>query len=521
MMLSHSVLLALCLCIGHTVFACNQDPHVGVLVTAPGSYQADSSDGGANWGPGDTKVQMSFSFATCQYEKQVQGLPLNRDYDWKVAFNGKWGGDKGCNSGGNCRFNSGAAGAVLLIYNPFNSQLSYKELTSDQTTAPGASTAAPACPNPFRGRTVRAAGDFQIPFGGTVQWSATDPLTLMDFDESSCLYLLVLSRLATLKGYEWKVTFDNTWTGSIGCGNGGNCQFTTSAGGTIELVFNPNTRQLSSRPLQTVCGNGQCELGETCRSCLDDCGPCPPAVCGDGKCEDAEDCATCSDDCGKCPVCGDGICQTNENYQTCPEDCPNELPGCSIFQEEGCLSGSQTSANPGVDAKRWQTPKPGSKGYQASFQNYHVLVGYADIIYTDTSRRTADVCIQARHRYAGTVTLTYTFDGASQSSNCKRYTSSYNTILQASVTGSDGSTLKLPEIDFVWNARPLASRAGDFRNGQKGAVPEMFGWLHKDVKEECEFLGKAGYLGVKLFPVHEQLMSTQPFENSINPWYFM
>ncbi len=34
-------------------------------------------------------------------------------------------------------------------------------------------------------------------------------------------------------------------------------------------------------------------------------------------------------------------------------------------------------------------------------------------------------------------------------------------------------------------------------------------------------LGKAGYLGVKLFPVHEQLMSTQPFNNVLNPWYFM
>ncbi|CAF4245869.1 unnamed protein product, partial [Rotaria sordida] len=44
---------------------------------------------------------------------------------------------------------------------------------------------------------------------------------------------------------------------------------------------------------------------------------------------------------------------------------------------------------------------------------------------------------------------------------------------------------------------------------------------HKDVKEKCEFLGKAGYLGVKLFSVHEQLMSIQLFENAMNPWYFM
>ena len=49
----------------------------------------------------------------------------------------------------------------------------------------------------------------------------------------------------------------------------------------------------------------------------------------------------------------------------------------------------------------------------------------------------------------------------------------------------------------------------------------MFGWPHKDVMEECALLGKAGYLGVKLFPIHEQLMSTQPFNDALNPWYFM
>lgn len=50
---------------------------------------------------------------------------------------------------------------------------------------------------------------------------------------------------------------------------------------------------------------------------------------------------------------------------------------------------------------------------------------------------------------------------------------------------------------------------------------ELFGWPHKDVESECEIIAKAGYLGVKLFPVHEQLMSTQPFEDVMNPWYFM
>eukprot|EP00421_Protoceratium_reticulatum_P044572 CAMPEP_0168449896 /NCGR_PEP_ID=MMETSP0228-20121227/47835_1 /TAXON_ID=133427 /ORGANISM="Protoceratium reticulatum, Strain CCCM 535 (=CCMP 1889)" /LENGTH=38 /DNA_ID= /DNA_START= /DNA_END= /DNA_ORIENTATION= len=30
-----------------------------------------------------------------------------------------------------------------------------------------------------------------------------------------------------------------------------------------------------------------------------------------------------------------------------------------------------------------------------------------------------------------------------------------------------------------------------------------------------------GYLGVKVFPLMEQVMSTEPFQNFLNPWYFM
>lgn len=67
----------------------------------------------------------------------------------------------------------------------------------------------------------------------------------------------------------------------------------------------------------------------------------------------------------------------------------------------------------------------------------------------------------------------------------------------------------------------LRRQTGDYRNGQKGAIVEFFGWPHKAVAQECAFLAKAGYLGAKLFPPQEQVMSTQPFQNVLNPWYFM
>ena len=51
---------------------------------------------------------------------------------------------------------------------------------------------------------------------------------------------------------------------------------------------------------------------------------------------------------------------------------------------------------------------------------------------------------------------------------------------------------------------------------------ELFGWPYEDVKEECGFLGQAGYMGVKVFPPQESLFSNEwPQNGELNPWYFM
>lgn len=214
----------------------------------------------------------------------------------------------------------------------------------------------------------------------------------------------------------------------------------------------------------------------------------------------------------------DGVCEGDETYLTCPEDCTNELPGCDRFNMDSCSGGSQFHANPGQDKRRWQTPKQGHPNYQASFQDMHSLVGYGDIRYTSPARTSADVCIVAIHRLEGQVTMEYHFNGVAQSENCKRFTTADSGEVSLKVVASDGSELVIPAMTLLWNAQTLGSRPGDFRGGKKGAVAEMFGWPHRDVEKECELLSKAGYLGVKLFPVHEQLMSTQPFEKSMNPW---
>lgn len=50
----------------------------------------------------------------------------------------------------------------------------------------------------------------------------------------------------------------------------------------------------------------------------------------------------------------------------------------------------------------------------------------------------------------------------------------------------------------------------------------MFGWSHKDVEEECEALGKMGWMGVKVFPPMETLLSDEwPQSGELNPWYWL
>lgn len=50
----------------------------------------------------------------------------------------------------------------------------------------------------------------------------------------------------------------------------------------------------------------------------------------------------------------------------------------------------------------------------------------------------------------------------------------------------------------------------------------MFGWPHSEIEKECEMLGKAGYMGVKVFPPQESVYTNEwPQNGELNPWWFM
>jgi len=94
------------------------------------------------------------------------------------------------------------------------------------------------------------------------------------------------------------------------------------------------------------CGNGDCDFGEDCGSCPEDCGPCGGS-CGDLTCDPDEDCNSCPEDCGPCSgSCGDTSCSDDESCYSCPQDCgdcsgqcceANNTPGCEDYQTTACV----------------------------------------------------------------------------------------------------------------------------------------------------------------------------------------
>jgi alpha-amylase len=94
--------------------------------------------------------------------------------------------------------------------------------------------------------------------------------------------------------------------------------------------------------------------------------------------------------------------------------------------------------------------------------------------------------------------------------------------LVVKATDNDGVdyTITMEPLNFIWQAAAV-NQSSVYKNGQKGAIVEMFGWPHADVKEECAYLAKMGWMGVKVFPVSESVFSYEwPQNGELNPWWF-
>jgi alpha-amylase len=89
-------------------------------------------------------------------------------------------------------------------------------------------------------------------------------------------------------------------------------------------------------------------------------------------------------------------------------------------------------------------------------------------------------------------------------------------------TSSDGNDyeITMESLNFIWQGASI-NQSDVYLDGQKGAIVEMFGWPHEDVQQECEYLAKQGWMGVKVFPVSESAFSFEwPQNGELNPWWF-
>lgn len=116
-------------------------------------------------------------------------------------------------------------------------------------------------------------------------------------------------------------------------------------------------------------------------------------------------------------------------------------------------------------------------------------------------------------------TLAYSFEGAtSTASNTYQVNSGFVGALAIVISTLGGKTLTLDPINFIFQNTALTAAQSTFSNGQKGGIVELFGWPYNDIAQECSFLGKAGYMGVKVWPPNEHVWGSNYVSLSLLPY---
>lgn len=106
---------------------------------------------------------------------------------------------------------------------------------------------------------------------------------------------------------------------------------------------------------------------------------------------------------------------------------------CSNFDNENACRGSQTENDPSWSNRAFQTPRRGHPLWKEGYQDYNVLVGYAQTIYLP-GRTSAKIKVITRlnPKYSG-ATLAYFFNEKEQSSEEFSVNQSYSDLLQVRV----------------------------------------------------------------------------------------
>ena len=161
----------------------------------------------------------------------------------------------------------------------------------------------------------------------------------------------------------------------------------------------------------------------------------------------------------------------------------------------------------------------------------HYLVGYAQLIYSENRKQCTLNFITKVNPELGIegtdYKIIYKFGDKIRLVNSYTLTSSESypkgLSLSAMILDNDNkqiAKLELENIFFLWDNIKI-NQDDKYENGQKGVIVELFGWPYDDIAEECEFLGNAGYLGVKISPPNEAILTYDIEEQGeLNPWWY-
>ena len=210
------------------------------------------------------------------------------------------------------------------------------------------------------------------------------------------------------------------------------------------------------------------------------------------------------------------------------EECTN------LNEEYSCNLSDQTDYPESWDERSFQTPPRDDKlgNYRETYQDMHYLVGYAQLLYSSDKKVCTINFITKVNPKLGIegkdYKIIYTFGNKEQESNSITLTSdnSYPNGMPISAKIIDNNNKEIAKLEledeyFMWD-NPQVNQSKEYENGQKGAIVELFGWPYDDIAEECEFLGKAGYMAVKVFPLQESILTFDTVENGeLNPWWFL
>ena len=200
---------------------------------------------------------------------------------------------------------------------------------------------------------------------------------------------------------------------------------------------------------------------------------------------------------------------------------------CTNYNFYDCLTDSEKTYQ-NYNERKFQTPaNQDTINHKSTYQGMYHIVGYPKLTYSaDRKSCHIEILINENSKTSGSKLL-YTFGDKEQQENSITITSSssYLNGMPISVRLLDNFNKEIAKLEFeneyfLWD-NPIINKNDEYENGQKGVIVELFGWPYDDIAEECVFLGIAGYLGVKVYPPYESILSYENVENEeLNPWNY-